>query len=217
MATVGHIAVGLAAGRWLARSTGRSELTWTAMETYVLVSLLPISTPSRSASGHLTERHSDIEELLTPCLWAAAIAALASLLAPHRRLSPLRVGLLTLAVAASHGLLDTLTDGGSGIALLWPLSDQRFFAPWRPLPVAPIGLRLLSRRGFHVMLFETSWFSPLLAYAFWPRRLASRGADRLKSGRTTRPELPHPIAPARSRALASGGRLAGGCADRFAG
>src|SRR5262245_50593316 len=33
--------------------------------------------------------------------------------------------------AASHGLLDMLTNGGYGVALWWPLSPERLFAPWR--------------------------------------------------------------------------------------
>jgi inner membrane protein len=42
-------------------------------------------------------------------------------------------------VTASHGLLDALTDEGLGTALFAPFSDQRYFFPWRPLMVAPIG------------------------------------------------------------------------------
>jgi inner membrane protein len=77
-------------------------------------------------------------------------------------------------VIATHGLLDTLTDGGLGIALLWPFSNERFFAPWRPLPVAPIGLRILSRHGLMLMLYEAVLFLPVWVIAFWPRRTAAR-------------------------------------------
>ena len=69
-----------------------------------------------------------------------------------------------------HGLLDALTDGGLGVALAWPWSDARIFAPWRPLPVAPIGGGLLSLRGARVMALETLVFAPLLLYGLWPRR-----------------------------------------------
>ncbi len=69
----------------------------------------------------------------------------------------------------SHGLLDTLTDSGLGVALLWPYSLTRFFAPIQPLPVAPIGFGLLSDRGLHVLLSEAIAFLPLWAYALWPR------------------------------------------------
>lgn len=34
-----------------------------------------------------------------------------------------------------------LTDGGKGIALLWPFDGARMFAPFRPIEVSPILLR----------------------------------------------------------------------------
>ena len=33
-------------------------------------------------------------------------------------------------ITASHGILDAFTSGGLGIALLSPISNQRFFSPW---------------------------------------------------------------------------------------
>ena len=72
--------------------------------------------------------------------------------------------------AIRRPLLDSLTDGGLGAALLWPLSTARFFAPWTPIPVAPIGGGMLSARGLYVALTEVALFSPLLVYAVWPRR-----------------------------------------------
>ena len=47
---------------------------------------------------------------------------------------------LLFAAIASHGVLDALTDGGLGVGFLIPFSNERFFAPVRPLPVSPIGL-----------------------------------------------------------------------------
>lgn len=43
---------------------------------------------------------------------------------------------LFLAVT-SHGMLDAFTNGGAGIEFFWPFSDQRHFAPWRPIEVSP--------------------------------------------------------------------------------
>ena len=64
---------------------------------------------------------------------------------------------LFLAVA-SHPLLDALTNGGLGVAWLWPLSSERFFAPFRPIRVAPISLRaLLSTRGLAVIASELEY------------------------------------------------------------
>jgi len=72
-------------------------------------------------------------------------------------------------VLVSHPLLDTLTDGGLGCALLWPLDTHRYFAPWSPIPVAPIGRALISRVGAFVMLTELALFAPVFVYALWPR------------------------------------------------
>jgi len=63
-----------------------------------------------------------------------------------------------LFAAVSHGVLDAFTNGGLGVAWLWPWSDARFFAPVRPIEVSPIGLaRLLSARGAAVMRSELVW------------------------------------------------------------
>jgi inner membrane protein len=63
-----------------------------------------------------------------------------------------------------------MTDGGLGVARLWPFSSARFFAPWRPIPVAPIGAGMLSGRGLHVVMVESLWSLPILLWAAWPRR-----------------------------------------------
>jgi len=81
-----------------------------------------------------------------------------------------RLWLLCAVVAVSHGMLDTLTDGGLGIALFWPFSNRRYFAPWTPIPVAPIGARMFTPRGVRVVLIEALQFAPLLVWSLWPRR-----------------------------------------------
>ena len=49
----------------------------------------------------------------------------------------------------THPLLDALTDGGSGVMLLFPFSTDRFFFPWRPIHVSPLGImRFFSRAGY---------------------------------------------------------------------
>jgi inner membrane protein len=58
---------------------------------------------------------------------------------------------------ASHGLLDTLTNGGLGAALLWPISETRFHAPVTPIQVSPIGGAFFSMRGLAVLASEALW------------------------------------------------------------
>lgn len=57
----------------------------------------------------------------------------------------------------SHPFLDMLTDGGSGVALFAPFSNERFFFPVRPIEVSPIGLGFFSSRGIEVILSEIIW------------------------------------------------------------
>lgn len=61
-------------------------------------------------------------------------------------------------VAASHGLLDALTDGGLGIAFFSPFDTSRYFFPFRPLAVSPIGVEpFFSEWGLRVVLNELIW------------------------------------------------------------
>jgi len=50
---------------------------------------------------------------------------------------------------ASHGLLDAMTDGGLGVAFFVPFDKHRYFLPWTPIRVSPIGVgRFFTDRGF---------------------------------------------------------------------
>lgn len=62
------------------------------------------------------------------------------------------------ALIASHDLLDAMTNGGLGIALLAPFDNTRYFLPWRPIAVSPIGLsNFFGAWGARVMLNELLW------------------------------------------------------------
>lgn len=170
MASIGHIAVGILAGRISAQHP-TAPSPYRLMLALSALSLLPdadviafaLHIPYEAPWGHRGASHS----LVFAMLVAAAVTALWPALGRERRG---RWFLIVLGVIASHGLLDALTDGGLGAALMWPWSDARYFAPWRPLPVAPIGRGLLSARGIGVMALETLVFLPLLAYGLWPRK-----------------------------------------------
>lgn len=96
---------------------------------------------------------------LSHSLFAAAVVGLLAALACRGfRAGRLAAFLFIAAAMASHGLLDMLTDGGKGVALLWPWSGERLFAPWRVIEVSPIGLtRFLSARGVEVIRSELVW------------------------------------------------------------
>jgi len=105
-----------------------------------------------SLFGHRGFTHS----ILFALIFGAVIAFVAD------RFLQTGVSFLKLAVffslaTFSHPLLDMLTDGGSGVALLAPFSNERFFFPWRPVEVSPIGLGFFSDRGLTVIASEIIW------------------------------------------------------------
>jgi inner membrane protein len=57
----------------------------------------------------------------------------------------------------SHGILDAFTDGGLGVAFFWPWSERRFFAPFQPIRVAPIGISDFIPHARGVLFSELSW------------------------------------------------------------
>lgn len=58
----------------------------------------------------------------------------------------------------SHAVLDAFTNGGLGVAILWPLSSDRYFMPWQPIEVSPIGISgFLTQRGLDVLFSELIW------------------------------------------------------------
>jgi inner membrane protein len=168
MASIGHIAVGMAAGRAF---TDDRVLWRKAALAFSIISIWPdvdaigflFGVPYGDPIGHRGATHS----LLLALLVGLGCYAFAQ----RRGLPPMRTALFGTVVAASHGLLDTMTFGGGlGCALLWPFSDTRFWAPVRFIPVSPIGLGLLSTRGVKVMLAELVLFAPFWIYALWPRQ-----------------------------------------------
>lgn len=68
-------------------------------------------------------------------------------------------------VMASHGALDALTDGGPGVALFAPFDATRYFLPWRPIRVSPLGRGFLSWRGLETLVSEARWVWLPLALA----------------------------------------------------
>src|SRR5215831_18203997 len=173
MASIGHVAVGLAAARAYDPSTRSGKvarLSWPAMLGWSALALLPDidvvgfmrGVPYGAEWGHRGATHS---------LTFAVAGGVAVGLAARWFKRPVgRPMAFAVAVLASHGLLDTMTDGGLGIALLWPFSLTRFFAPWTPIPVAPIGPAFFTVEGATIALTEIGLFLPLWLYAFRMRQ-----------------------------------------------
>ena len=61
-------------------------------------------------------------------------------------------------ITASHGLLDALTNGGLGIALLAPFDNSRHFFSATPISVSPINPdKFFTMRGLRILTNEFMW------------------------------------------------------------
>ena len=61
-------------------------------------------------------------------------------------------------VTASHGVLDAMTDGGLGVAFFAPFESRRYFLPWTPIKVSPIGIsEFFTTYGADVLASELIW------------------------------------------------------------
>ena len=107
-------------------------------------------------------------------LFAAALATAVLPLARRKgdpEIGRARIWAYLFAATASHGLLDAMTDGGLGIALLSPFDTTRYFFPFQPIEVSPIGVgRFFSERGLAVIASEMLWVwvpSAVLAGLAW--------------------------------------------------
>lgn len=106
--------------------------------------------PYGSEFGHRGFTHS----LCFALLLAIATAAAALYLQASRGTAAGFVGLS----CASHGLLDMLTNGGRGVALLWPASAERFFLPAQVIEVSPLSAhRFFGPAGMAVLASELRW------------------------------------------------------------
>jgi len=92
-------------------------------------------------------------------VFAAVLSALlTSTLFRHSPPDPWIICLFLFFSTLSHPLLDMLTNGGRGVALLAPFSNARYFFPWRPIEVSPISLRrFFSGRGMQIIRSELRW------------------------------------------------------------
>ncbi|HKD82095.1 MAG TPA: metal-dependent hydrolase [Candidatus Angelobacter sp.] len=150
-----HAVVGAAIGH-----TGNQELRkdWRFWVAVVACSVLPdvdslgfqMGVPYGALWGHRGMTHS--------LLFALFVAAFLALLLDGRFHLRWRLAILFFLVTASHGVLDAMTNGGLGVAFFSPFDTQRFFFPWRPIPVSPIGVGVFfTARGARILRSEILW------------------------------------------------------------
>ena len=149
-----HAVVGLGLGRLFTRRRMPARF-------WQLAALLPIlpdldvlafrlGIPYDAVLGHRGLSHS---------LAFALVAGLAAAVLTYRQLG-LRLwdwwGFLFLLIA-SHGLLDAFTNGGYGVAFFAPFDATRYFFPWTPIEVSPLGMSFFSAHGLATLWSELRW------------------------------------------------------------
>jgi len=114
-------------------------------------------------------------------LFAGVVAAVFALCLQGTAEERWKTGGLLFVIAASHGVLDALTNGGLGVAFFSPFDRHRYFFSWRPIQVSPIGAKaLFSSHAIQVLRSEIWVWGPALAVVLilpWVRQMRSRAID----------------------------------------
>ena len=126
--------------------------------------------PYESQFGHRGFTHS--------VFFALVVAAIGSLFCDYLQCKKIVAFCVLFLSVISHPILDALTNGGHGVAILWPISNERFFLPWQPIEVSPIGLNnFLTPRGLTVLKSELMvvWLPvSVVVILFWSRKFLNR-------------------------------------------
>ena len=151
---ISHAVVPLALGLGLGRQRVPTRLLVAGITAAILPDLdviaFRLGIAYSSELGHRGFSHS--------LAFALLLAVVAWLFARQLKATRRIAFFVILAAGASHGLLDMLTNGGLGIALLWPLSDQRYFFPEQVIQVSPLSLRrIFGPAGLAVLKSELLW------------------------------------------------------------
>lgn len=153
----GHAVVAVALGKSLPKTLG----SWKVILVGVFCTVIPdldvitfkMGIPYDSFWGHRGFSHSLLFALVFAVLCATGFSIKAF---TWKRW--LMLTLFFFLCTASHAVLDAMTNGGLGVAFFSPLDDTRYFFPWRPIVVSPIGAaRFLSERGLEVLKSEAIW------------------------------------------------------------
>lgn len=150
-----HPAAPLAIAPWLRRAPRSLVAAAAAASAIPDVDVLAFrfGIPYGHPLGHRGLTHSLLFALLTGMVFAAVYVRTAG----RQRVPFAYAATLFVTALASHGLLDAMTDGGRGVGFLIPFSSRRFFLPWRPIRVSPIGASAFATSARVVLASELAW------------------------------------------------------------
>jgi len=148
-----HAALSFAAGRALNPKLGRNALI-----AGIVISALPdvdvvgliFGIPYGDPLGHRGLTHSVVFALVTTTIYWMVLRS------SHAFVGG-RLWTFLFVSAVSHPLLDALTNGGLGVAFFAPFTNTRYFFPFRPIEVSPLGIDFFSTRGLEVLASEFVW------------------------------------------------------------
>ena len=153
----GHALTSIAIGS----SYSKQVNTWKFFFLGVFCSIIPdadviafqFGIPYDSFWGHRGFTHSIVFAILFGIMISAVF---------YKHIFLSRKGLPTILFfilcTASHGILDAMTSGGLGVAFFSPFDNARYFLPWRPIKVSPIGaIKFFSEHGIRVIKSEALW------------------------------------------------------------
>jgi len=90
--------------------------------------------------------------------FAVAVTTLLAIFMPSGGKRNRLVTFLFLFISTvSHGILDSMTNGGLGVAFFAPFNSGRYFLRWRLIEVSPIGMDFFSASGVRVIFSELKW------------------------------------------------------------
>jgi inner membrane protein len=151
----GHALAAIALGK----SFPKSMATWKFILLGIICSIIPdadvitFSLPYEHLLGHRGFFHS--------FLFAVILGVGVTLTFYPRKMtrwSGLGLILYFTLCTASHSLLDAMTSGGLGVAFFSPWDNTRYFLPWRPIKVSPIGIdNFFSNWDWEVIKSELIW------------------------------------------------------------
>ena len=153
----GHAFIAIALGK----SFSRKQRTWKLIILAIVCAIIPdvdvISFQFGISYGSFWGHRGFTHSLFFALLFGVLVSFLF-----YRKQFLTKKGILLILFfflcTASHSILDAMTTGGYGVAFFSPLSDTRYFFPWRPIKVSPLGiLRFFSERGLQVIRTEIVW------------------------------------------------------------
>lgn len=139
---------------------GKKTISYRLMFLAIVCAILPdldvigfhFGVPYSAQWGHRGFTHS--------IFFAALMALIATSFSRQLKSHVIAVWLMVFLSTVSHPLLDMLTNGGLGVALYWPFTNERMFFDYRPVAVSPLSIsQFFTEKAWLVIRSELIWIA----------------------------------------------------------